>query len=69
MLALRGKCVLPPIGIAWRYDLPPALTNELITKARVRQTCSITTNLLQLCSWWYDGIRVGNDRAINIYSR
>ena len=44
--AVGGYCAEK--NVCWRYDLLPELTAELKRKAALRQTCTITINLLEL---------------------
>ena len=44
--AVGGYCV--ERRVYWRYDLPEELTAELKPKAELRETCTVTINLLQL---------------------
>ena len=44
--AVGGYCV--ERRVYWRYDVPEELTAELKPKAELRETCTVTINLLQL---------------------
>ena len=43
---MGGFCVEKKVF--WRYDLPTELTAELKRKADLQETCTITSNLLEL---------------------
>ena len=44
--AVGGYCV--ERRVYWRYDLPEELTAELERKAELRETCTVTINMLEL---------------------